>query len=77
MLFFIWKSTEIKWVVLDKMRLVKTVQITGPNQFLLRRNDEGSDILIDLEMDEIFVTDSVFHYTPMDGEMDANLDEFF
>ena len=59
------------------MHLVKSVGITGPNQFLLRRGDGGSDLLFDLERDEVSFTDSVFQYRPLNGEMDSNLHAFF
>jgi hypothetical protein len=59
------------------MRLVQNLRVTGPNQVLFRRGPEHSDVLFDLLRDEISFTDSVFHYRPLDGEMNDIIDGFF
>ena len=58
------------------MRLVKSLEITGPNQVLIQRAN-GSSFLFDLSCDEILVTDSRFVYRPMDGQINDNIDTFF
>ena len=59
------------------MRLVQSLRLTGPNQVLFQRGPEYSSVLFDLDRDQICFTDSVFHYRPLDGEMNQILADFF